>query len=166
MFPAGAFAFPRTYLPASVCRFGDNMRYHSADISVFSGNQIEITDVTEQAVKVLAESGIKNGLLNLWVPHTTAGIMINERDPELWKDILTILDRIAPADLDYKHNARYARNTREQNARAHVLNCLVKPSVSVPVEDGRALLGTWQSVLFLEMDGPRTRSIHVQIIGE
>lgn len=92
--------------------------------------------------------------------------MINERDPELWKDILMILDRIAPSDIDYRHNARYAPNTREQNARAHVLNCLVKPGISVPVEEGQSLLGTWQSVLFVEMDGPRTRSIHVRIIGE
>jgi len=142
------------------------MRFHSADLTVSSSKSMEIVDVTEQVDRVLAESRIRNGVLNLWVPHTTAAIMVNEHEPNLWEDILTILGQLVPPSVNYLHDAKYARSTKEQNARAHILNCLVKPSISLPIEEGRVLLGTWQSILFLEMDGPRTRSIHAKIMGE
>jgi len=127
---------------------------------------MEILDITEKVSRVVSESGIKNGLVNIWVPHTTAAIAVNEHDTDLWHDILTAMERLVPIKADYRHNAKYGWNVREQNAHAHILNCLVKPDVTIPLQAGNMQLGTWQSILFVEMDGPRTRSINVQVIGE
>jgi secondary thiamine-phosphate synthase enzyme len=127
---------------------------------------MEILDVTASVKKIAGESGITNGLVNVWVPHATAAIAVNEHDTGLWKDILTAFEKLVPVKGDYSHNAKYSWSAGEQNAHAHILNCLIKPDVTVPLENGSLQLGTWQSVLFIEMDGPRTRRVHVQVIGE
>ena len=126
---------------------------------------MEIQDITNTITQVVEESKIENGLVHLWVPHATAAIAVNEHDTDLWADILTVLERLAPMNSNYRHNAKYSRLANEQNAHAHILNCLIKPSVTVPLENGKMQLGTWQSVLFIEMDGSRTRQIQVQVIG-
>jgi secondary thiamine-phosphate synthase enzyme len=142
------------------------MRFHNVEVTVNTRKKMEVQDVTEKMNEVLAESGIKNGSVNLWVPHATAAIAVNEHDTELWEDILAAFERLVPIKADYRHNAKYGWNPREQNSHAHILNCLIKPDVTIPLEAGRMLLGTWQSILFIEMDGPRARSIHVHIMGE
>jgi len=125
-----------------------------------------ILDVTGDVRSIVEESNVKNGLVNLWVPHATAAIAVNEHDTDLWEDILKTFERLVPIKDDYRHNAKYSWTAGEQNAHAHILNCLIKPNVTIPVENGRMQLGTWQSILFIEMDGPRTRRVHVQVMGE
>jgi secondary thiamine-phosphate synthase enzyme len=142
------------------------LRFHSSAFSVQSKKRMEIINVTNKVSGVVEHSGIKNGFVNLWVPHTTAAIAINEHDPDLWEDILAAMEKIVPLRGDYRHNAKYGWMPSEQNAHAHILNCLIKPSVTIPIEDCRILLGTWQSILFIEMDGPQTRTVQVHIIGE
>jgi len=142
------------------------MRFHSAEVSLPTRRQMEILDITEKMSRVVSESGIKNGLVNIWVPHSTAAIAVNEHDTDLWDDILTAMERLVPIKADYRHNAKYGWSAREQNAHAHILNCLIKPDVTFPLQAGSMQLGTWQSILFIEMDGPRTRSIYVQVLGE
>lgn len=127
---------------------------------------MEIIDVTSKVSGVVKRSGIRNGLVNLWLPHTTATMAVNEHDPDLWMDILTTIERLVPVRGNYRHNAKYGWIPSEQNAHAHILNCLIKPNITIPVENGLILLGTWQSILFIEMDGPQTRTIHVHVIGE
>jgi secondary thiamine-phosphate synthase enzyme len=127
---------------------------------------MEILNITGKVTEVVAKSGIKNGIVNIRIPHTTAAVAVNEQDIDLWEDFLTIMERLIPVKSDYRHNTKYNWSPKEQNAHAHILNCLIKPNVVIPLERGKMLLGTWQSVLFIEMDGPRTRSIYVQIIGE
>jgi len=127
---------------------------------------MEIIDVTSRISEVIERSGIRNGIILIWVPHTTAAVAINEHDSDLWEDILAVMERLVPIRGDYRHNAKYGWIPSEQNAHAHILNCLVKPSVTVPIEGGQMLLGTWQSILFIEMDGPQTRTVQVHIIGE
>ncbi len=127
---------------------------------------MEIQDITGSAAKIVEESKVVNGLVNLWVPHATAAIAVNERDEDLWDDILVAFERLAPIEGNYRHNTKYQWMDSEQNAHAHILNCLIKPNVTVPLENGRMQLGTWQSVLFIEMDGPRTRHVQVQVLGE
>ncbi len=127
---------------------------------------MEILDITGETSRAVEESGIKDGLVNLWVPHATAAIAVNEHDTDLWTDILAAFERLVPIRADYRHNAKYGWNPHEQNSHAHILNCLIKPNVTVPLKSGRMLLGTWQSVLFIEMDGPRTRTVHVHVMGE
>ena len=142
------------------------MNFYSQDLRISTRKRIEILDITEEVYRVVRKSGIKNGLVNLWVPHSTAAIAVNEHDTDLWEDIVNVLQKIAPLKGDYRHNAKYGWSIGEQNAHAHILNCLIKPGVSIPLENGRMLLGTWQSILFIEMDGSRSRRVHVQIMGE
>ncbi|KYH42820.1 MAG: hypothetical protein AYL33_000430 [Candidatus Bathyarchaeota archaeon B63] len=142
------------------------MRFYTRDIMIRTKRRMEIIDVTRDVQRVVRESKIRNGLVNLWVPHSTATISVNENDSELWEDILDALQRVAPLEGNYRHNAKYGWSIREQNAHAHIMSCLIKPGISIPLEDGGMPLGTWQSILFIEMDGSRSRRIHVQVMGE
>lgn len=99
------------------------------------------------------------GLLYLYVPHTTAGICVNEGDdPDVAADIARVLDRLAPWNADYRH--------AEGNAAAHVKSVLVGASVTVPVRDSKIRLGRWQEVFFCEFDGPRTRTVELHFLPE
>lgn len=142
------------------------MKMHLAEISVKSRERIQIIDVTGEVSGTIERSGIKDGFVNIWVPHTTATVTVNEHDPDLWMDILAVMEKIVPVKGDYRHNAKYRGFPGEQNAHAHILNSLIKPSVTIPLVGGRMLLGTWQSILFIEMDGPQTRRIQIQVVGE
>ncbi len=142
------------------------MKFFSSEFSVKSKKKMEVLDVTSKVSEVVNRSGIKNGLANIWVPHTTAAITVNEHDLDLWEDILATMERLVPIKGSYHHNAKYGWIPSEQNAHAHILNCLIKPNVTLPIENGRILLGTWQSILFIEMDGPQTRRVQVHIMGE
>ncbi|MFH1703134.1 MAG: secondary thiamine-phosphate synthase enzyme YjbQ [Nitrospirota bacterium] len=124
-------------------------------INVRSKSRIEFIDVTEMVQGVVSEAGIKDGICCLYVPHTTAGITINEgADPSVQRDIQNTLNRLAPQDINYFH--------REGNADAHIKSTLVGASVNVIIDEGKLLLGTWQSVFFCEFDGPRHRRIAVK----
>ena len=142
------------------------MKFHRGELRISTHKRIEILDITGEVQRIVEESGIKNGLVNLWVPHSTAAIAVNEHDTDLWEDIIGTLQKLAPLKGNYRHNAKYSWSAGEQNAHAHILNCLIKPGVSIPLENGRMHLGTWQSILFIEMDGSRSREVHVQIMGE
>ena len=110
---------------------------------------INISGLIQSALKDLK---ILNGAVTIFVPHTTAGIMINENaDPDVLTDIELALERIVPWNGNYRHG--------EGNAAAHVKASLLGTSVQVPVEKGRLCLGTWQSIFFCEFDGPRQRKI-------
>jgi len=142
------------------------LKFHSSSFSIQSRRKMEVIDVTSRVSEIVERSGVKNGLANVWIPHTTAAIAVNEHDTDLWDDILTVMEKLVPIKGNYRHNAKYGWIPREQNAHAHILNCLIKPAVTLPIENGRMLIGTWQSILFIEMDGPRTRTVYVHVLGE
>ncbi len=126
---------------------------------------IELADITAPVRAWVEASGIRNGLLTLSSLHTTARVTINEREPELQRDMVAFLERLAPRAADYAHN----RDTVDgrANAHAHLLGLFVNASESVPVADGAPVLGAWQSIFFVELDGPRAqREIQLQLIGE
>jgi secondary thiamine-phosphate synthase enzyme len=115
-----------------------------------------MVDITSSVQKEISKSGNADGICTVYVPHTTAGITINEgADPAVCKDILNKLNELVPADAGYRH--------MEGNADSHIKASLVGSSVSVLVEDGRLVLGTWQKIFFCEFDGPRSRRVYVQI---
>lgn len=119
--------------------------------------RIEMVDITDQVQKLVVESGIKNGVCFIFVPHTTAAITINEgADSSVRLDIIEKLSKLVPADGDYRH--------LEGNADAHIKASLIGPSVTVLVNDGKLVLGTWQRIFFCEFDGPRTRQVFVQTV--
>jgi secondary thiamine-phosphate synthase enzyme len=116
-------------------------------------------DITPEIQEIVSESGIRAGYCVLHVPHTTAAITVNEgADPSVQTDILTYLADRVPHRGAYRH--------MEGNSDAHIKSTLVGVSQVLPVEDGRVVLGTWQSIFFCEFDGPRTRRVLVQLIGD
>jgi secondary thiamine-phosphate synthase enzyme len=125
-------------------------------LSVKTSSQTEMVDVTGQVQRELSTSGVEEGRLTLYVPHTTAGVTINEgADPAVKADILMVLNQMVPWKANYKH--------MEGNSPAHVKTSLVGSSETVIVSGGRLVLGTWQKIFFCEFDGPRNRKLHLQI---
>lgn len=118
-----------------------------------------LVDITAEVERIVAASGVKSGLCVVTVPHTTAGVTINENaDPDVRADILMALRRAVPDSLDYAHT--------EGNGPAHVKTALMGSSATLVVEGGRLKLGTWQGVYLCEFDGPRTRKVWVQVLGK
>ena len=128
------------------------------EITLKTRRRCEMVDVTRQIAEFVEESGLTDGLVVAFVPHTTAGITINENaDPDVVHDLLLTLEELAP-----QHRRGYQHG--EGNSDAHVKASLVGPSVTVMVEGGRLCLGTWQGIYFCEFDGPRRRHVYVHVI--
>ena len=130
---------------------------HALTLTVDTPQRDAMLDITSQVAAALAASGIKDGWVNVYVPHTTAGVTINENaDPDVIHDVLKQLDTMVPQDQSfYRHS--------EGNSAAHVKSSMMGCSLIVPVADGAMTLGRWQSIFFCEFDGPRTRRILVSI---
>jgi secondary thiamine-phosphate synthase enzyme len=127
------------------------------EINLRTTQHSEMIDITGRVRKILRETGLQTGFCIVYVPHTTAGVTINENaDPDVPADILSSLNRIVPLENAYRH--------REGNSAAHVKSSLVGASQVVPVEDGDLVLGTWQALFFCEFDGPRTRKALVKFL--
>jgi secondary thiamine-phosphate synthase enzyme len=125
-------------------------------IEVRSRRRCELINITPEVADCVRESGIKSGLVCVFVPHTTAGITINENtDPDVKRDLLFALERAVP-------NAGFVHN--EGNSDAHTKATMTGFSVNVIVEEGRLVLGTWQDIYFCEFDGPRTRKAYVKVV--
>ncbi len=117
----------------------------------------ELVDITSSLAQVVEASGLAEGICAVYVPHTTAGVTINENaDPSVKKDILMAMKKIVPENWGYTH--------AEGNSPAHVKSSLVGPTLSLIVDKGNLALGTWQGVIFCEFDGPRRRKILIQLI--
>jgi secondary thiamine-phosphate synthase enzyme len=126
-------------------------------ISVKTNKRSEMVDITEMVQKKVTEAGINDGVCICYVPHTTAGITINEgADPAVCEDIVLKLDELVPRSAHYRH--------LEGNADSHIKASLIGSSVTVIVEKGRVVLGTWQRIFFCEFDGPRMRKIWVKFL--
>jgi len=134
-------------------------------INVATRRTYDILDITTNINNILEKSKIEDGLLVCYVPHTTAAITINEGDETVFEDLLELLKKWVPRKGDYKHNAKYAGIPQEENAHAHIISSIIQPSITVPITNSRLELGTWQRVLFIELDGPRNRRVIVKIIG-
>ncbi|MFX1450964.1 MAG: secondary thiamine-phosphate synthase enzyme YjbQ [Promethearchaeota archaeon] len=127
-------------------------------ISVRTHGREEILDITEKIEKIISKSGISSGYCIIYVPHTTAGVAINENaDPAVKRDVLKILDTLIPQHGDYEHF--------EGNSPAHVKTILTGTSQIILIENGKLTLGTWQGIYLCEFDGPRSRSVLIKIIS-
>lgn len=125
-------------------------------ISVPTNTRSEFVDITGRVQEAVQESGIADGLCHVYVPHTTAGLTINENaDPNVRRDILTELEKRIPWQDNYSHS--------EGNAAAHIKASLMGFSQTIFVENGRLVLGTWQGIFFCEFDGPRQRKVLVKV---
>jgi len=123
----------------------------------------EIIDVTGRVHEIVSESKLRNGLACIFVAGSTAAVTTVEHEPGLVADMHEAMERLYPKDKDYEHHQRWG----DGNGHSHVRASFVGPSLTVPVVDGRLLLGTWQQIVFMEFDNKsRNREITVQIVGE
>ncbi|MDY0267743.1 secondary thiamine-phosphate synthase enzyme YjbQ [Trichloromonas sp.] len=123
-----------------------------------SRQPVEMIDVTTQVRDAVRKSGIRSGLVLVFTPHTTAAVTINENaDPDVVADLCMEINKIVPLDDHYRH--------AEGNSAAHLKSSLFGASETLIVEEGAPVLGTWQGVYFCEFDGPRSRRLHIQVIG-
>jgi secondary thiamine-phosphate synthase enzyme len=128
-------------------------------VEIRTGATEILVDITAEVERIVAASGVKNGVCVVTVPHTTAGVTVNENaDPDVRADILMALRKIVPDSFDFAHT--------EGNGPAHVKASIMGSSATLIVESGRLKLGTWQAVYLCEFDGPRTRRAWVQIVGK
>lgn len=125
--------------------------------SVKTNSQCEMLNITTQIQNIVYDSGILDGVVYIFVPHTTAAVTINEgADPSVMKDIIKEMDKIVPLRDNYLH--------LEGNSAAHIKSTLVGASEMVMIENGSLVLGTWQAIFFCEFDGPRQRKVFVKVL--
>jgi secondary thiamine-phosphate synthase enzyme len=144
-------------------RTGDAMNAMAESIELTTSGGIEIVDITDRVVEAVSACGLQNGTATAFIGGATGAITTLEAESGALQDLKDCIERFAPRDATYKHDAAYG----DGNGHSHVRAALLKPEVTVPVIDGRLALGTWQRVAFLELDNrPRHRSVLVQCLGE
>lgn len=130
------------------------------EFTIVTNKSEELIDITSEIEKIVHNSKAKHGIVSIFVPHATAGIILNESaDPNIKTDFLNAIERAIPKRANYLHDHI------DRNASAHIRSAIVGSSLTIPLKSGEMILGTWQSIMFCEFDGPRrTRRIIVQII--
>ncbi|MGH8011770.1 MAG: secondary thiamine-phosphate synthase enzyme YjbQ [Candidatus Binataceae bacterium] len=119
--------------------------------------RVALIDITAEVNAAVGRTPASEGLCNVFVPHTTAGIIVSENwDPDVTADMLRQMERIVPREADYHHS--------EGNSQAHILSVIASTSMNIPVLNGKLALGRWQGVMLAEFDGPRERSVMVSVV--
>ena len=143
---------------------------HYRELQVSTGESFEVCNISDNIRAVLSESGIQEGMVVITSLHTTCALSVNENEERLFKDIRDFFLIIAPPDGSYKHNDLHLRVNippdEPENAHAHLIAMMLGNSETVTVHEGALVLGRYQSILLLEMDGPRERTLAVQVLGE
>lgn len=125
--------------------------------SVRTNQSVQFVNIDREVQRIISESGVQNGICVIFVPHTTAAVTINENaDPDVVRDMVMEINKIVPFNDGYHH--------MEGNSAAHIKSSMFSPSLTIIVENGRPIYGTWQSIYFCEFDGPRSRSCIVKVM--
>lgn len=130
-----------------------------------TNERVQLKNITQEVADFVAQSPIRDGLVQISSLHTTAGLILNEVQEALLEDVTTMFEQVVPRGVYYKHNDPQHSDCDRKNADAHLRALVVGHSISIPVENGRLKLGTWQQVLFSEFDGPNNRRVHLQVMG-
>lgn len=139
------------------------MSVYQEEVGVKTGGEGDVLDITDLVEDVVRRSGVRDGVVHVFAIGSTAAISTMEYEPGLKRDLPEALERIAPKNAEYKHHLRWG----DYNGHSHVRATLLGPSLSVPVRDGRLILGTWQQIILIELDvRARSRRIMVTVIGE
>jgi len=126
-------------------------------INIKTNNRIDLIDITDKVQSVASKSKVKDGICFIFCPHTTAGLTINENaDPQVKRDIINTLNKLVPENAGYSHS--------EGNADSHIKSSLFGSSLTIFIEDGQLVLGSWQGIYFCEGDGPRSREAWIKIL--
>ena len=138
------------------------MAVSTHEIKLHTKGDNDVHDITDDVASAAKKSGVRNGLVAVFVPGSTAGVTAIEHEPGMVRDLKEFLDRTAPAEASYHHN-----HGGDSNGHAHVRSAFIGPSLSVPLVEGALRLGTWQQVVLVDFDDrPRTREVIVQIVGD
>ncbi len=139
------------------------MASYSEHIELETKGEVEIHDLTRQVAGIIQRSGLRGGIACVFSSSSTSAITTLEYEPGLLQDLPTALERLFPKGIRYEHEERW----HDGNGHSHVRAACIGPSLSVPFQDGRPVLGTWQQVAFVELDNkPRRRTVLVQLVGE
>jgi secondary thiamine-phosphate synthase enzyme len=139
-----------------------NYLYFMKEISLSTSKRYEIIDITNKVEKAITDSKVKEGICVVYAPHSTAAILVMETDAAVEKDVLHSLSNLVPKEADYNHN-----HGPQGHGAAHVESALFGPSKAIPIENGKLQLGTWQSITFCELDGPRSdRKVLIQVVNQ
>jgi secondary thiamine-phosphate synthase enzyme len=138
---------------------------HADLLEIRTTERVELVDLTDQVRERIRRSAIREGTASLWSMHTTCAVFINEVQAALHKDILSFLEQVVARDAAWMHNDPAHSDCERMNADSHLRAMLLGHGLALQVTGGELVLGTWQRVLAAEMDGPRTRTIRVQIMG-
>jgi secondary thiamine-phosphate synthase enzyme len=135
----------------------------SKDLSIRTKGENDILDITKKVSEAVAETKLESGIVTVFVPGSTGALTTIEYEPGLLADFPNILERIAPRNMSYEHDRRW----HDGNGHSHVRASLIGPSITVPFTNGRLTLGTWQQIVFVELDvRSRVRNLVLQVIGE
>ena len=138
---------------------------HGETIIISTDSRVELVDLTKQIMEFARKFNIKEGLVSLWSMHTTCALFINEFQTALLSDIKRFLEQMVARDAEYMHNDPNHSDCDRMNADSHLRAMLLGHSLTLQVSGGEAVLGQWQRVLMAELDGPRARSLRLQIVG-
>jgi secondary thiamine-phosphate synthase enzyme len=139
------------------------MSVHYEEINIQTSGEVDIVDITSDVQKVISKSKIKDGIVCVFVPGSTGTLTTIEYEPGLMEDLPKALEKIAPRKTYYKHHETW----HDDNGHSHVRASLMGPSTTLPIKNGKLLHGTWQQLVFVELDTrPRNRNIIIQIVGE
>jgi secondary thiamine-phosphate synthase enzyme len=137
----------------------------TSTVTVPTGVRVEIHDLTDRVASLPGLDEIAQGTVLLHSLHTTTALFVNEAEDALLGDIRALLRRLVPDDASYRHNDPDVSACNRANAWSHLAAVLLSHTLQIPIDQGRLVLGTWQRILFCELDGPQTRRIHVQVMG-
>jgi len=129
-------------------------------LELSTSSRVELMDITRKVEAVLEKTGIKEGLLNIYSRHSTSGLVVNENESGLISDFQETLEKLVPQAAGYQHDHI------DNNADSHIRGFLLGGTQTIPVERGGIMLGTWQSIFFVELDGPRQRKLTITVIGD
>lgn len=145
------------------------MIFFSKSIRIDSTEKLEFFNMTKEVIDAVSASKVRNGLVNVFTKHTTTALRINENEPRFLEDLKNFLERHAPRNGNYLHDDIDERDVpvdEQVNGHSHLKQILLGTSETIPIIDSKICLGTFQSILFIELDGPRSRNVTIHIQGE
>ena len=142
------------------------MKSHTTPMSVSTDRKQQILNITERVAGIIRDSGVRDGFVGIYSQHTTAALFVSEYQPALIDDVMEFLGRVVQDGLPYKHNSPEFSDCERKNAASHLRSLLFSHGVMLPLSDFKPIMGQFQSVIFAELDGPRERTLQVQILGE
>jgi secondary thiamine-phosphate synthase enzyme len=155
----------RRHPPADALSVSGALRVHAETFTVDTAQRIEVVDLTDRIMKMVRTGTIREGIVHLFSTHTTCTLCVNEFQAALSVDFTTFLEQIVPGDASWRHNDPAHSDCDRMNADAHLRALLLGHSLSLQLSGGEVVLGQWQRILLAELDGPRARTLRLQVMG-